>query len=184
MRVEKKHAHAYTRYSLLERVDYLSLIRSVVETRVHKYKSLTVHLPFEIQHEVVEDLDKARRFIYFGELLKKLFKIQLYWENAPWLNYGSWNLKYKNTSWKHIPLDIDLCLDTGHLMLGQKNKKVFLKKLEKIIEARGRQIKHLHLHENNLKSDKHVPVPGRIINSKTFKKLTKNRSYIVERGEV
>lgn len=183
MRVEKGHAHAYTSYLLLKWTDYASLIVSVMEVKINNYKSLTVHLPFEIQHKEVKNLKKAHAFINFGEILKRLFNIKLYWENAPWLNYGSWDLKYKNTLWKDIPKNIDLCLDTGHLMLGERNKKVFYGKLKRIIHLYSAQIKHLHLHENDLKSDKHEEVPGKIIRKRIFKNLTKNRTYIIEKGE-
>lgn len=183
MRVEKKHAHAYTNYSLLSWWDYVTLMGSAVEAKVNNYKSLSVHLPFEIQHEGVQNLREAISFIYFGEFLKRVFGIKLYWENAPWLKVGSWNLKYGNTVWINLPRDIDLCLDTGHLMLGEKDKRSFLKKLKLIIHDRGGQIKHLHLHENDFRSDQHLAVPGRVITSKMIKELTKNRSYIFEKGE-
>lgn len=183
MRIENNHAHAYTRYDLLSWKDYWLLMRSVFECRVSGNKDLTVHLPFEIQHSEVRNLKKGKVFIYYGEFLKKLFGINLYWENAPWLNYGTWDLKYGNTDWKHIPKDIEICLDTGHLMLGSKNKRQFLKKLNKVLKERGVQIKYLHLHENNFKKDMHTFVPGKIIKKKLMEKLIENRDYIIEKGE-
>jgi sugar phosphate isomerase/epimerase len=183
MRIEQNHAHAHTRYELLDWRDYLLLIKSCIEAKIMHNFSLTVHLPFEIQHSQQLDVKKALKFISYGEFLKKVFKIKLYWENAPWLNYGTWDLKYKNTLWKYIPYDIDLCLDTGHLMLESHSKSEYLKKLNKLLKERGKQIRHLHLHENNFKSDQHKKVPGKIINDKLVKTLTKNRSYIFEKGE-
>lgn len=183
MRVENNHAHAYTSYSLLNLKNYLFLFRSVIECKINNYIDLTVHLPFEIQHTEFLNIKKAKRYIYFGERLKKIFGVSLYWENAPWLNYGTWDLKYKNTNWEHVPKDIELCLDTGHLMLGCKNKKIFFKKLKKVLKGRGEQIKYLHLHENNFVSDKHFPVPGKIITKKLMDNLIKNRDCIIEKGE-
>lgn len=183
MRVEKQHAHAYTSYSLLRWTDYINLVRSVAETRIYNYKSLTVHLPFEIQHPKFRNIGKATSFISFGESLKRLFRIRLFWENAPWLNVGSWNLKFGNTNWDNVPKNIDICLDTGHLMLGEKNKRTFNRKLKIVIDHFGQQIKHLHLHENNFITDQHLPVPGKVISKKEFKKLIKSRSYIIEKGE-
>lgn len=183
MRVENNHAHAYTRYSLLGIIDYWLLLRSIIEAKINNYPTLTIHLPFEIQHKKVFNLKKALLYIFFGEALRKIFEVNLCWENAPWLNYGTWDLKYGNTSWQYIPKNINLCLDTGHLMLGAKNKQEFAKKLETILRKRGEQIKHLHLHENNFKRDKHTPVPGKVITKNLFQELTQNRSYIVEFGE-
>lgn len=183
MRVEHNHAHAYTIYDLLSAKHYLFLIKSVVECKLNRYKTLTVHLPFEIQHKQVENLPNANRYIFFGELLKKIFKVKLYWENAPWLNVGTWDLKYGNTNWEAIPSNIELCLDTGHLMLGCKNKSEFYKLLNKVLKKSGTQIKYLHLHENNFISDIHVPVPGKVIDRNLIRKIARNRDYIVEKGE-
>ena len=183
MRVEDGHAHARTSYKLLSTRDYFLLLISVVECKYKIHKSLSVHLPFEIQHDQVINTAKGIRFINFGELLRKMFRIKLYWENAPWLNYGTWDLKYGNTNWDNVPKNIDLCLDTGHLMLGAKNKNDFLIKLNWVMKNYDEQIKHLHLHDNNFKSDQHIQVPGEVISKKLFKKLIKNRSYIIEKGE-
>ncbi len=183
MRIEEGHAHAYTNYSLLNWKDYWLLTKSAFECRASNHKDLTVHLPFEIQHREVRNLKKAKRFIYYGEFLKKIFGISLYWENAPWLNYGTWDLKYGNTDWKYIPTDIELCLDTGHLMLGSKNKALFLRELNKILKERRSQINYFHLHENNFESDEHTPVPGKIITKEMMKRLIKSKDYIVEKGE-
>lgn len=183
MRVENNHAHAYTRYSLLGFIDYWLLFRSIIETKIYGYPTLTTHLPFEIQHRQVLNLGKAYSFIRFGETLRKIFKVNLCWENAPWLNFGKWNLKYGNTLWQYIPTNINLCLDTGHLMLGAKNKDTFNKRLQKVLKKRGIQIRHLHLHENNFQKDQHLPVPGKVIAQSLFRKLIKNRTYIVEHGE-
>lgn len=183
MRVEHNHAHAYSVYDLLSTKHYIFLLKSVIECKLNNYKTLTVHLPFEMQHKQVEDLPKANRYITLGELLKKIFKIKLYWENAPWLNIGTWDLKYDNTNWNAIPKNIELCLDTGHLMLGCKNKNDFYKLLDSILKDRGDQIKYLHLHENDFFSDKHTPVPGKIITKNIIGKITKKREYIIEKGE-
>jgi sugar phosphate isomerase/epimerase len=183
MRVEKGHAHAYTKYRLLVPADYLWLLRSALECKLLKHKSLTVHLPYEVQHPEVYNLKSAYKYISFGERLKKVFGIKLFWENAPWLNYGTWDLKYKNTDWQHVPFNIDLCLDTGHLMLGAKSTAKFQGSLSKLLKSRGNQIKYMHLHENNFKRDLHTPVPGKVITKKIFREITKGRQFILEKGE-
>lgn len=183
LRIENGHAHAYTRYSLLGWRDYVLLLKSIVEGRMRSTKSVTVHLPFEIQHREVQNLYKAYCYIWYGQFLKKVFGVKLYWENAPWLQYGTWDLKYTNIEWTYIPYNIELCLDTGHLMLGCKNKEEFIKKLDEVERKRGNQIKHLHLHENDFIADKHISAPGKVVTENIFEKIIKGRTYIVEKGE-
>lgn len=181
MMVENKHAHAYSRGKLLGLQDYGLLFRSSLECKFRKYKSLTVHLPYEIQHPEVSDSVKGLSYINYGQFLKMIFSINLYWENAPWIVHGSWKLKYGNTDWTHIPDNIDLCLDTGHLMLGLKNKDEFLTTLAWILSTRGHQIKFLHLNENNFKSDDHDSVPGKVISKQLMESLIVGRDFIIEK---
>lgn len=163
MIVENGHAHAYTRGEPLDWKDYLLLSRSALECKIAGYKSVTVHLPYEIQHPEFRDIKKGHSYMTYGESVKRVLSINLYWENAPLLDHENWSLKYGNTDWTHVPHNVDLCLDTGHLMLGCQNKEQFLEVLKKLMETRGPQIKFLHFHENDLISDNHDPVPGRII---------------------
>lgn len=181
MVVENEHAHAYSRGKLLGWQDYGLLFRSSLECKFRKYKSLTVHLPYEIQHPEVLDLAKALSYINYGQFLKVIFSINLYWENAPWLNHGTWDLRYGNTDWSNIPRNTDLCLDTGHLMLGCKDKDDFLNRLNLLLEQRGAQIKFLHLHENRFRSDDHEPVPGNVITKGLMDDLVKNREWVIEK---
>ncbi|OGM18893.1 hypothetical protein A2686_05185 [Candidatus Woesebacteria bacterium RIFCSPHIGHO2_01_FULL_38_10] len=181
MIVENGHAHAYTRGELLEWKDYVLLLRSVIESKTGGNKSLTVHLPYEIQHAEVRDVKRGEFYISYGEVLKRNFSIKLYWENAPWLEHRNWSLKYDNTDWTYVPRTIDLCLDTGHLMLGCKNRDEFLSLLDMLIKDRGSQIKFLHLHENNFRSDDHDPVPGIVLTKSVMNWLIKDRDFIIEK---
>ena len=187
MRVQKDslgfpHHHAFTEYSLVGMRHYLKLLWSVIDLKIRGGYSLTVHLPYEVQHpEFIRDLQRGISFIEFGELLKRMFGLRLYWENSPWLKPPKWELKYENTRWNRIPRDIDLCLDTGHLMLGQPYKEVFYVKLHDILKKRGKQIKHLHLSENNLKSDQHKHT-RKILTERRLKKITRGRTSIWEYG--
>lgn len=175
------HHHAYTEYSLVSYKHYLKLIWSVLDYKIRGGYSLTVHLPYEVQHpEFIADLQRGLDFIEFGELLKKLFKIRLYWENSPWLKPPKWGLKYKNTQWYRIPRDIELCLDTGHLMLGCY-KENFYTKLSILLKTRGKQIKHLHLSENNLKWDQHKHT-RKILTDRRLRKIERGRTWIWEYG--
>lgn len=181
MRVQDGHYHAYTEYGLTNGKHYIKLLISIVECKARCGKSLTVHLPFEIQHNLGPGRKKAYQFIAFGEGLRKLFNIKLYWENAPWLNYGSWDLKYGNTRWHAIPKNIDLCLDTGHLMLGAKNRKDATRAIVEVVAQFGKQIRHLHLSENDLMHDKHWHT-HKILTTDLVNKITKGRTYIWEKG--
>lgn len=142
--------------------------------------SVTAHLPLEIQHPAqFRNKKKAYQLIAWGETIKKIMRIPLYWENAPLLRYGSWNLKYGQTRWDMIPTTLDLCLDTGHILLGSKNKKQAQERILNILQKKGKQIKHLHLHENDLLHDLHWK-PNVIIDAKLKRRLTKDCTYIIE----
>lgn len=132
MRVEERHAHADTRYKAIGLKDYINLYRNIRETKRKRHLSLNVHIPFELQHHDRYSFIRhisGYAYIYYGELLKRIFKIKLYWENAPELVYGEWSLKHSQTSWKLIPGNIELTLDTGHLMLGTGTAKEAKKRI-------------------------------------------------------
>lgn len=182
MNVISNHAHALYGYGALKFKDYLNLFRNAVEAKFEGYLSLNVHLPFEIQHpQIYPGFDQGLRFINLGEKLKRLFKIKLYWENAPAQNNKIWTLRHGQTDWVKVPGNIELCLDTGHLILGARTIGEARARIEKVLTERGQQIKHLHLHENDLAHDTHEQI-GKVIDKKLLAKLTKNRTYIFEKG--
>ncbi len=185
MRSQENHAHAVSRYREIETIDYLNLFRNAWEVKVHPFLSLNVHLPFEVQHPLVyTHLERGIQFVRFGEGLKKLFDIALYWENSPEQNYGSWDLKFGQTDWTHIPRNIELCLDTGHLMLGSQSIQAARERIEGVFTDRNKQIRHLHIHENDLLHDDHAPI-GRVITEDIFRKLISNgRTFIFEKDEI
>ncbi|MEK7497840.1 MAG: hypothetical protein AAB656_02890 [Patescibacteria group bacterium] len=179
--LQERHLHAYTEYADTSLRHYLKLALSIVVCICIRAKSVTVHLPLELQHpKVYKNLDRGSHFIDFGEFLKKTFGINLYWENAPLLNYGTWNLKFGQTEWIRISKKIDICLDTGHLILGAKSATLARKRILKVITERGNQIKHLHISENDFVYDQHKR-PKKIITKKLLKVITKNRTFIYER---
>ena len=69
----------------------------------------------------------------------------------------------------------------AHLILGVKNINQARARIKKILAERGGQIKHLHLHENDLLYDLHNSV-GKVIDKKLLEILIKGRSYIYEKG--
>lgn len=187
MRVEFGHAHAHTRYLPVSLLDYLYLLVDVVIVKFYKYKSLNVHLPFEVQHPTVYSTTIfSRGYIKFGEFLKNISHINLFWENAPEEIYGTWTLKHNQTDWSQVPPEVDLCLDIGHLSLGAVNISEARKGIRRLINERGHQIKHLHLHTNNLKADQHctdIVLIERVFSKKLIDSLKVGRTYIYEQGE-
>jgi sugar phosphate isomerase/epimerase len=149
--------------------------------KVISSKSVTVHLPLEIQHpKHFVKIKWAKRLIDFGEFWKRALKIPLYWENAPLLNEGTWDLVFGQTKWHLVPGDIDLCLDMGHLMLGAKSVKEARGAILKLLKKKGKQVKHLHLHENNFIHDTHNK-PGKVLTNSFLKRIKKGRTFIYEK---
>lgn len=181
MKNENGHIHAISYYEKTSIKHFIALLVSVLYTRLRRGKSLTVHFPLEIMYPTVfPDKKMAHAFIWWGEWLKKRLHIPLYWENAPLLSYGSWRLKYGQMDWSIVPSHVDLCLDTGHLMLGSQSVNDARKRIKSIVKQYGKKIKHLHIHENNLISDTHNP-PSQIITKQLLKEMCVGRTYIFEK---
>lgn len=189
LRIENNHAHAFMIYEPTDLRHFVALSYSILQAKLYKCTSITTHLPFEIQHPQFFSKRRfyiAQALILFGEIQKKLFHIPLYWENCPIFNIGTWDLRYGQTNWETVPTNIDLCIDTGHLMMGSKNKKEATLLIERIFQIRAKQIKHLHIHENNLISDLHKnpkkqKTKERILSDVLIKKIQKGRTYIFEK---
>lgn len=191
MREQNGHYHARTRYKETGVEDYRYLMGNFRIAKKLNAKSLNVHLPFEIQHpQVYPNLQNGKDFILFGEDLKQLYGIPLYWENAPEQVYMDWTLKHGQTEWESVPDNIELTLDTGHLIMGSVDVKEAQRRIEHVLFTRGLQIKHLHLHENDLIHDDHIQVGtgseftgGKVITETIFMTLTQGgRTYIFEKG--
>ena len=183
IRSQEGHAHAKPRYLETGIEDYLNLVRDFITVQKSGLLTLNTHLPFEIQHpQVYPDLKKGLHFVRYGEGLKQIFGVPLYWENSPEQVYKEWHLKHGQTDWTNIPKDIELTLDTGHAMLGAKNEEDARNRIRALVEQWGGQIKHLHIHENDLIHDEHLPI-GRVITPDLLEELIRDRTYIFEKGE-
>lgn len=184
MRVQEGHAHAEPHFRGLQSSDYFVIVKNILQAHQEDYKSLTVHLPLEVQHpSFYPGLNRGLLFINFTETIKNLSNVKLQWENAPICKSPSWDLLCGQSVWDFVPENINLCLDTGHLMLGASSVVEARKRLESILSARGEQIKHLHVHVNNLVSDQHITDPEkikRVIGEPLLQKLIKDRTYIYE----
>lgn len=189
LRIEENHAHAYMIYEPTDLRHFWALLRSFIEAKKNKTLSLTTHLPFEIQHPdefSTLQQDVAKGFLYYGEFLKHIFHVPLYWENCPIFNVGTWDLQNGQTDWSRIPKSISLCLDTGHLLMGAKSQSEAKERIAQVLQTRGKQVKHLHIHENDLVHDQHLDPrkrnkKERIITKDLLEKLQGNRTYIFEK---
>ena len=150
---------------------------SVLACRISCCKSLTTHLPLELQHRVYSRLGVAKKLVESGQFLAALFRINLYWENAPLLNYGTWDLKHGQTEWNLVPYNVPLCFDTGHAILGVLSDKQAQEEILAIFRERRSQIKHLHLHENDFIHDTHDPI-GKVITEDIFREIIDGKTYI------
>lgn len=180
IKIQDEHLHASTMYEPTSASHFWKLLASILIAKFLRAKSVNVHLPLEILHPSIYTNKKIGiLFVRFGEFLKRLFCIELYWENAPLLKYGTWDLKHGQSDWRLVPDDIDLCLDTGHLMLGAISTKQARERILHILKLRGKQIKHIHLHENDLIHDSHQQ-HSFIITPDLRNIITAGRSFILE----
>lgn len=174
------HLHAWCLYERISWRHFLYLFASIVVGMLWRHKSVTTHLPLELQHRMYPDIIRAKRLIRWGMFLARLMRVKLYWENAPLLNYGTWDLKHGQMDWSLVPDTIPLCLDSGHVMLGTKSAEEAREAIQSIFEKRKEQIRHLHIHENDLVHDKHE-MPREILTKELLAQITEGRTYIYEK---
>lgn len=184
MKEQDQHYHARTRYKPTGLIDYPMLWEDLQETKKQHGLSLNIHLPFEIQHpHAYPNLYRGLVFIRFGEIAKRITGVPLYWENAPELIYGTWTLAHGQTDWTLVGRNLDLTLDVGHLMIGASSIDAAQERIRGVIIDRGTQIKHLHIHENDLVHDEHWTI-GKVIAPDFLKEIVScGATYIFEKGE-
>lgn len=186
IRIQEGHLHSISYYEPTHILHFIFFLYSFFVAKKYSCKSICQHLPFEIEHpKVYKNIKGGRFFISFGEFLKRIFNMKLYWENSPVLVIGTWKLKHGQTNWDMIPNEIELCLDTGHLMLGSSSVEKARQRIQDISQKFGNRIKHLHIHENDLCIDKHWKPLSKKAEKKVFTKLfltrlLKNRTHIFE----
>lgn len=183
MKEQDNHFHARTTYRPTAVKDFLMLAGDLGTVRASGGASLNIHLPFEIQHpDAYPCLNRGAVFIRFGEIMKRIYHVPLYWENAPELVYGTWELAHGQTDWHWVPTDIDLTLDVGHLMIGASSIDEARERILTVLADRHDQIRHLHVHENDLLHDEHWAV-GKIITKPFLARITTGVTFIFEKGE-
>lgn len=178
-RIVNGHLHAWCLYTPTNWKHFVYLLMSIVVGKIMSAQSVTSHLPLELQHTDYPHIERGKRLIRTGQFLAALTQTKLYWENAPLFNYGTWDLKHGQTDWGLVPDDIPLCFDTGHAMLGTASADEARKVILIIFKSRQSQIKHLHIHENDLIHDIHAR-PDKIITKELLAEITKDRTYILE----
>ncbi|MBI4992064.1 MAG: hypothetical protein HZB99_02495 [Candidatus Harrisonbacteria bacterium] len=178
--IDSGHFHAWCRYDPTSWKHYAYLFASIMVCKIRRFKSVTTHLPLELQHHIYPRRKKGERLIKFGEFLAALIQVNLYWENAPLFNFGTWDLKHGQIEWELVPKNIPLCFDTGHAMLGAKSSEKARESILTIFKKRAGQIKHLHVHENDLIHDTHT-TPNKIITKELLLEITKGKTYIFEK---
>lgn len=122
------------------------------------------------------------KFVRYVSFLSKIFHVRVFWENTNILNTTDWSY-IENPS--YIPNDTPLCFDLGHFILGEPSKEAALKKIDSFFSTHGSQIKHLHLHINDLKRDLHNEDQRQVVaflGTERFNKLTQRQTYIFENG--
>ena len=65
-------------------------------------------------------------------------------------------------------------------MLGSSSVEAAQEEIKRIFNDRKSQIKHLHIHENDLIWDTHNP-PDRVITLELLEQITERRTYIFEK---
>ncbi|MBN8548497.1 MAG: hypothetical protein J0M12_04200 [Deltaproteobacteria bacterium] len=178
----RPHPHATTGYARLSPTDYFNAVTDLVRARALRAAELNFHLPLETQFIEHQDEASARCFMDFVDAVGKAAGVTPVWENAPLLEDGTWRL-IRNT--EHIPHDRLLCLDTGHLILGSRDQTEALARIDTFWDHHGAQVRHLHIHVNDLVHDQHVNDPAKVIEFlglERFVRITANATYIFERG--
>lgn len=172
---ESNFLHAKYNYNCLNLYSYIRALLDLIIGKIKRVKNITFHLPIEICLPSKINLSRAKLYLNFVEMMSRMVRINVVWENIAFLSTKDWSIVEQST-WDYVPKNINLCLDTGHLILNEKNPR---KRILEISKKYDKQIKHLHIHENDLLHDLHLP-PKRIIDKKTFKIITKGRTWIIE----
>jgi hypothetical protein len=176
------HPHAATSYDLLTLKDYTHALRDLLATRHMAAPEINFHIPNEILFESQRNIKVGERFMNFVDGAAKLIGVKVVWENAVMIDISDWSLIENHSL---IPENRRLCLDTGHLILGAKDQSEACKRVEDFLTLHGDQIKHLHLHVNDLEHDWHWNQPELVeqyLGSSLLQRLISGRSYLFEGG--
>jgi hypothetical protein len=177
-----KHLHGDCSFSEITVWDYLMACKDLAWSKIINAKTLNLHLPLEIQfasHR--KKIKTGEHFVKVINLGAQILNVNLVWENSCILSPTDWSI-LENTS--YTPKGIPLTFDFGHFML-KKDRKTVLSQIDKFFLIYGKDIKHLHLHINNFRSDLHMNDPQRVkqfLGTKRFNRLIKDRTYIFEEG--
>lgn len=176
-----RHCHAGCRFRPIGMIDYLVGVVDVMTAKLWGCMSVNFHTPYEIQFAKYFDRrKKGQLFVNFIERVGGLVGIKVVWENTNILSTADWSLVSGS---QRMPESVNVCFDTGHIVLGSKNKREALYRIDKFVSKYGQRIKLLHLHINNLRQDLHINNPDKVVNflgKKRYQKLTNGRWVIFE----
>lgn len=176
------HPHATTRYAPLESRDFSNALLDLLRARALGARDLNFHIPHECQYAAFRDEALANAFMEFVDRTGELLGITTLWENAPILDTTDWSIKTQTDA---VPEQRRLCLDIGHLALGAESQAAALARIDEFYARHAAQIRHLHLHVNDLVHDQHNNNPAAVLEFlgvERFRRLTAGRTFIYERG--
>jgi len=178
----RPHPHASTHFGFLSEADRGQAIRDITRAKQIGAAEINFHIPSEIQFVSMRNEAVGLAFMDFVSDLGRQLEIRVVWENAPLLTPPTWSLVEQTA---FIPKGYDLCLDTGHLILGASCREEAVDRIDAFIYEHGAFVRHLHIHINDLVSDQHNNDPVDVITFlgfERFKSLVEGRSYIFEKG--
>ena len=178
----RPHPHAKTHFGYLSDSDRVQAITDISLAREMGAAEINFHIPGEIQFVSMRNEPVGRSFMDFVCGVGQGAGIRVVWENAPLLTAPNWSLAEQTA---FIPQGYDLCLDTGHLMLGASGRDEALARIDAFMNEHGESVKHLHIHINDFQLDLHNNDPVEVITFlelERFKRLVEGRTYIFEKG--
>ena len=169
------YPHATYSYERLNFWSFAVAVKEILLARWLGARNLTFHFPVELAFVSCLNETVGGKYVRWVEWWAMKLGVQVVWENIVWLSEKDWSLKEK-MMWDHIPFGVNLCMDTGHLMIGSVDP---VAEIRSFIKKFGKRIKHLHIHENDLKHDLHLP-PGEVLKPMFIEEITRGRTWMYE----
>lgn len=130
--------------------DYLFLIPHLLIARLFLYQTVIYNIPLEIQFPYLySNLGKGLIFINVVEFFKRIFFLNIYWENSLPVHLKK-NIRDLCTMWDFIPDNIDLSINVSTLC---RESPLYLKnsnEIKTIFNSHKRRIRLVRLVEAGL----------------------------------
>lgn len=154
------HPHAYSEYGPLEPKNYLYAFRDVILATEMGGSEVNIHLPYEVQFHQFRDLEAANAFMDFVDQVGEAMGIPVVWENSMLLDIHDGFRLIQEAD--YFPTDRELCLDTGHLILGSRDQGEARQRVSDFLDEHGERVKLVHFHYNDLEHDEHRWKPDEV----------------------